>query len=121
MRYRVAVPWVVVAMLAGPIVASAQLPGGIQIPGGMTLPSGGFSQEALLKQAQAMLGDLVSMKSSGQLAPPQIAEVDALLPQAQSLTSELQKPQLDVARLPALAGNLNDLTKQVSVLKGFIK
>ena len=120
MRHRVVVPWVVVGILMNPMVVSAQLPD-IRVPGGMALPSGGLSQDTLLKQAQAMLGDLTSMKNSGQLAPAQVSEVDTLLPQAQSLTGELEKPQIDPARLPALAGNLSDLQKQVGVLKGFIK
>jgi len=121
------IPLVVVAMLAGPIAVHAQLPGGVQIPsgvqipGGMALPSGGLSQDMLLQQAKAMLGDLTSMKTSGQLAPAQMSDVDALLPLAQSLTGELEKPQVDAARLPALAGNLNDLQQKVGVLKGFIK
>ena len=121
MRHSMIVPWVVVAMLAGPIAVCAQLPGGIQIPGGMALPSGGLSQDMLLQQAKAILGDLTSMKTSGQLAPAQMSDLDALLPQAQSLTGELEKPQVDAARLPALAGNLTDLQQKVGVLKGFIK
>ena len=120
MRHSIIVPWVVVAMLTSPIAVCAQLPGGVQIPGGMALPSGGLSQDMLLQQAKALLGDLTSMKTSGQLAPAQMSDLDALLPQAQSLTGELEKP-LDAARLPALAGNLTDLQQKVGVLKGFIK
>ena len=102
--------------LASP--AAAQL-GGLQLPGG--LPTGGFSKDTLLQQAKSLLSDLTSMKSSGKLAGDQVKQVDNLLPKAQSLNDELEKPQVDAARLPQLAGNLNDLQKQVGVLKGFMK
>jgi hypothetical protein len=104
-------------LLTAPV--AAQLPGGVQVPGG--LPTAGLSKDSLLQQAKSLLGDLTSMKSSGKLAPPQAKQVDELLPKAQSLNDELAKPKVDTARLPQLASNLNDLQKQVSVLKGFMK
>src|SRR5687767_10659053 len=51
-----------------------------------------------------LLGDLTSMKSSGKLAAAQMTQVDELLPKATSVTTELEKPQVDAARLPQLAG-----------------
>ena len=109
----------VAALLLLAVPSAAQLPGGMQMPGG--LPMGGLSKDSLLQQAKALLGDLTSMKSSGKLAPAQAKQVDELVPKAQSLNDELEKPQVEPARLPQLASNLNDLQKQVSVLKGFLK
>ena len=89
---------------------------GVQIPGGMSL-----SKDTLLQQAKSLLSELTSMKSAGTLPAEQGKKVDELLPKAQSLNDELEKPQLSAARLPELAGNLNDLQKQVAVLKGFMR
>ena len=111
---------IVAGLLLVPVAGSAQL-GGMQMPGGMSLPTGGFSKDSLLKQAQELLGDLTSMKSSGKLAPAQTKQVDDLLPKAQSLNDELEKPQVEASRLPQLASNLTDLQKQVGALKGFLK
>ena len=61
------------------------------------------------------------MKSSGKLAPEQVQKVDTLLPKAQSLNTELAKPQVDAASLPQMASNLSELQKEVGVLKGFMK
>src|SRR5712692_1745325 len=122
MRHRMMIgAWVVVGFLVVPVVAPAQLPGGMQVPGGMSLPTGGLSKDTLLNQAKAMVADLTSMKSSGKLAPEQVTQVDNLLPKATSLTSELEKPQVEATRLPQLATDVSDLQKQVGVLKGFMK
>lgn len=119
MRYGWFIARVVMVVVATTTMASAQIGGAsIQMPPGL---SAGLSKDALLEQAKSMVGDLTSMKSSGKLGPAQIQQVDTLLPKAQSLTGELEQPQLDAARLPALAGNLNDLQKQVGVLKGFMR
>ena len=115
------VAWVVVGVLVVPVFALAQLPGGMQMPGGMSLPMGGLSKDTLLDQAKAMVTDLTSMKSSGKLAPEQVTQADNLLPKATSLTSELEKPQVDAASLPKLATELSDLQKQVGTLKGLMK
>jgi hypothetical protein len=106
-------------LVVAPAGSWAQV-GGMQVPGGMSLP-GVLSKDSLLKQAKGLLTDLTSMKSSGKLPAAQGQKVDELLPKAQSLNDELEKPQLDTARLPQLAVNLNDLQKQVGVLKGFMK
>lgn len=116
MTYRTMLGAVIIAtLLAAPVAALAQL------PGSLSLPTGGFSKDALLAQAKEMVADLVSMKSSGKLAPEQTQQVDELLPKARSLTSELEKPQVSATDLPKLASNLSDLQKQVGVLKGFMK
>jgi hypothetical protein len=113
--------YIVAGLLMAPASVPAQLPGGLSVPGGASLPMGGLSRESLLAQAKGLLGDLTSMKSSGKLAAAQMTQVDELLPKATSVTTELEKPQVDAARLPQLAGDLNDLQKQVGVLKGFMK
>ena len=110
---------VLASLLLLPVSTAAQLPGGMQMPGG--LPMGGFSKDSLLQQANSLMGDLTSMKSSGKLAPEQTKQVDDLLPKAQSLSDELKKPQLDAARLPQLANDLSGLQKHVGILKGFMR
>jgi polyhydroxyalkanoate synthesis regulator phasin len=104
-------------VLALPVASPAQT----GLPSGMALPSGGFSKEALLEQAKSLLSELTSMKSSGKLPAEQTKKVDELLPKARSLNDELSKPQVSTSRLPQLASNLNDLQKQVGVLKGFMR
>jgi len=112
---------VIVIFLVAPLGALAQLPGGVQLPGGTSLPTGGLSKDALLTQAKEMMADLTSMKSSGKLAAPQTKQVDKLLPKATSLTSELEKPQVEPSKLSQLASQLSDLQKQVGALKGLMK
>src|SRR5262245_3961746 len=105
---------IVTVVLITPMSTPAQLPAGVQIPGGL-------SKDALLQQAKDLLAELTSMKSSGKLAPAQSKQVDQLLPKAQSLTGELEKPQVEASRLPQLASNLSDLQKQVGSLRSFMK
>ena len=121
MRRTIIGAWIAVGLLIGEGSALAQLPGGVQIPGGASLPTGGFSKDALLSQAKTILSDLISMKNSGTLAPEQLKQVDTMVPKATSLTSELEKPQVDAAKLPQLATDVNDLQKQVTALKGLMK
>jgi hypothetical protein len=122
MRHRTIIgAWVVAGLLMAPALAPAQLPGGVQIPGATSLPTGGFSKDALLGQAKSMVADLTSMKSSGKLAVEQVKQVDTLLPKATSLATELGKPQVEAAKLPQLATDLNDLQQQVTALKGLMK
>ena len=106
------------ALVLAPMGALAQLPGGLSIP---SLPSGGLSKDALLAQAKELLADLTSMKTSGKLAADQATQVDTLLPKAASLTSELEKPQVDAGKLPQLASDLGDLQRQVGALKGLVR
>jgi hypothetical protein len=120
MRYRLAVGAAVAAFLIGAVAVCAQIPGMGAAPGVGSL-TGGFSKDSLLAQAKEMVSDLMSMKSSGKLAPEQTKQVDTLLPKATSLTSELEKPQVEAAKLPQLASDVSDLQKQVGALKSFMK
>lgn len=120
MRYRLAVGAAVAALVISPVGALAQIPGIGAVPGTGSL-TGGFSKDSLLAQAKEMVSDLTSMKSSGKLAPEQTKQVDTLLPKATSLTSELEKPQVDAAKLPQLASDVSNLQKQVGALKSFMK
>ena len=105
---------ILAALLVAPGASSlAQLPGGLQIPG--------LSKDALLQQAKDLTAELLSMKTSGKLPEAQTKQVNDLLPKAQSLTSELEKPKIDTSRLTQLAANVNDLQKQVGALRGFVK
>jgi hypothetical protein len=104
--------WVMVACAVMPAVALAQIPGlGSMIP----------DKAQLLEQAQKLVADLTSMKSSGKLGAADTAKVDALLPKATAVNSELAKPQVETSRLPQLANQLSDLQKQTDSLKGLMK
>jgi len=104
--------WVMVACAVMPAVALAQIPGlGSMIP----------DKAQLLEQAQKLVADLTSMKSSGKLGAADTAKVDALLPKATAVNSELAKPQVETSRLPQLASQLSDLQKQTDSLKGLMK
>ena len=108
-------------LLTVPLAAGAQMPGGVQVPGTGSLPTAVPSKDALLQQAKGMVSDLTSMKSSGKLDAAQTKQVDGMLPQAQSLTSELEKPQIPTSKLTQLAGSLSDLQKQMATLQGLVK
>jgi hypothetical protein len=109
-----AMVWMIVACAMMPAVALAQM----QIPGvGSMLPDKAQLQE----QAQKLVADLTSMKSSGKLGPADTAKVDSLLPKATAVNTELAKPQVEPSRLPRLVGELGDLEKQVGALKGLMK
>ena len=108
-------------LLTAPLAALAQMPGGVQVPGTGSLPTGMLSKDTLLQQAKGMVSDLTSMKSSGKLDAAQTKQVDGMLPQAQSLTSELEKPQIPTSKLTQLAGSLSDLQKQMATLQGLVK
>jgi hypothetical protein len=113
--------------LVAPLAAHAQLPGGVQVPQAPQMPGTGSlptslpSKDSLLDQAKGMVSDLTSMKSSGKLDAAQTKQVDGMLPKAQSLTSELEKPQVPPNKLTQLASSLSDLQKQLATLKGLIK
>ena len=104
-----------------PAPAPAQIPG-VQVPstGSMAIPSLP-SKTQLLQQAKQMVTDLTSLKSNSSLTASQKGTVDTLLPKATSLSSELEKPQVDTSRLTQLAKELGDLQKQVTSLKGLVK
>jgi hypothetical protein len=108
-------------LLTAPLAVLAQMPGGVQMPGPGSLPTGMLSKDALLEQAKGMVSDLTSMKSSGKLDATQTKQVDGMLPKAQSLTSELEKPQVPPSKLSQLASSLSDLQKQMATLKSLVK
>ncbi len=116
--------------VVAPFAAHAQMPGGVQVPqapqvpqvpGTGSVPTAMPSKDSLLQQAKGMVSDLTSMKSSGKLDAAQTKQVDGMLPKAQSLTSELEKPQVPPSKLTQLASSLSDLQKQLATLKGLIK
>ena len=123
MRQRVPIgTWILAVLLMSPLAALAQIPGGVQVPGTSALPSASLpTKDGLLQQAKGMVTDLTAMKSSGKLAPAQAQQVDGLLPKATALTSDLQKPQIPTSKLAEYATTLNDLQKQVGMLKSAIK
>ena len=122
-RILIALSMLTVSLLA-PLTAQAQMPGGVQVPqvpGTGALPTSMPSKDSLLEQAKGMVSDLTSMKSSGKLDVAQTKQVDGMLPKAQSLTSELEKPQVPPSKLTQLASSLSDLQKQLATLKSLVK
>jgi hypothetical protein len=119
--------FIVAAVLASPLAAQAQMPGGVQVPqapqvpGMGSLPTGALSKDSLLQQAKSLVSDLTSMKSSGKLDAAQTKQVDSMLPKAQSVTSELEKPSVPTNKLTQLASQLSELQKQWTALRGLIK
>jgi len=104
--------WVVSACVLAPAVTLAQLPSiGSMLP----------DKAQLLEQAQKLVTELIAMKSSGKLGVADAGKVDALLPKATALNTELAKPQVPPSRLTQLAGQLGDLQKQVGAFQGLMK
>lgn len=112
---------ILATLLFIPFDAFAQMPGGVQVPSTSSVPTGMVSKDALLQQAKGMVSDLTSLKSSGKLDAAQTKQVDGMLPKAQSVTTELEKPQVPPNKLTQLASTLSDLQKQLSTLKSLIK
>jgi hypothetical protein len=108
-------------LLTAPFAALAQMPSMPSMPSTGSVPTGMLSKDALLDQAKGMVSDLTSMKSSGKLDAAQTKQVDGMLPKAQSLTSELEKPQVPPSKLTQLASSLSDLQKQLTTLKSLVK
>ena len=122
-RILIALSMLAVSLFA-PLATQAQMPGGVQVPkapGTGSVPTSIPSKDSLLEQAKGMVSDLTSMKSSGKLDAAQTKQVDGMLPKAQSLTSELEKPQVPPSKLTQLASSLSDLQKQLATLKGLVK
>jgi hypothetical protein len=100
-----------VALIAAPV--------GAQLPGVGSLPSSLIPDKAvLLEQAKKLLADLTKMKQDPKLPAGDKSKVDALIPKASSVSSELSKPQVEPSRLAQLAGQLADLQKQYAALTG---
>jgi hypothetical protein len=79
------------------------------------------SKDALLQQATGTVSDLNALKSSGKLTPPQVQQVDTLLPKATAVTSGLQQPQVPSSKLVEYATQLKDLQQQLTALKALVK
>ena len=105
------------AMLAWTL---ATTPSGAQIPGVGSIPTS-LDKGALLEQAKQLVSELTALKQNPSLSPADKGKVDSLLPKANSLNTELAKPQVEPSRLTQLAGQLGDLQKQVGSLKAMIK
>jgi type VI secretion system protein VasD len=75
------------------------------------------SKDSLLGQANVLVTDLTSMKSSGKLTPQQAMQAAQLLTKATALKGELGNlSSADLLKLPQLASDLVDLQEQVSAL-----
>ena len=114
--------WILSLLLLPALTALAQIPGGVQVPGTGSMPSVPSvpSKDSLLQQAQGMVSDLKALKSSGKLAPPQVQQVDTLLPKATAVTSGLQQPQVPSSKLVEYATQLKDLQQQLTALKSLV-
>jgi len=123
MRHRMATT--MASLVAGLLIAAgaahAPLPGGMQVPGGVPIPTSVPSKDQLLAQSKQLVEELTSLKGSGKLVPDQTKKVDELLPRANSLTTELAKPQVETSKLTQYARDLSDLQKQVTSLKSLVK
>ena len=105
------------AVLLGPTPGSAQI-GGVQVPGASSIIP---DKAQLLEQAKKLVADLTAMKQDPKLAPADKSKVDALLPKATAVNTELAKPQVEPSRLTQLAGQLGELQKQAGALKGLAR
>ena len=99
-------------------VAMAPAEGGAQMPGVGSLPSSVIPDKAaLLEQGKKIMADLVAMKQDPKLPAADKAKVDTLIPKAQTVNTELAKPQVETSKLTQLAGQVTDLQKQVAAIK----
>ena len=112
---------ILAALFFTPLGVFAQMPGGVQVPSTGSMPTGMLSKDTLLQQAKGMVSDLTSLKGSGKLDAAQTKQVDGMLPKAQSVTTELEKPQVPPNKLTQLASQLSELQKQYSALMAMIK
>jgi len=101
----------VVAALA-PAMVAAQMPSVPSLPSSI-IPD----KAALLEQGKKILADLLTMKQDPKLPAAERAKVDALIPQARTVNTELAKPQVETSKLTQLAGQVTDLQKQVAAIK----
>jgi hypothetical protein len=123
--------WILSLLLLPALTALAQ----IQVPGTGSMPSVPStpsmpsapsvpsvpSKDTLLQQATGTVSDLNALKSSGKLTPPQMQQVDTLLPKATAVTSGLQQPQVPSSKLVEYATQLKDLQQQLTALKSLVK
>src|SRR5215470_7984204 len=117
--------WILSLLFLPAFTAFAQ----IQVPGKGSMPSVPSvpsvpslpSKDSLLQEAKGMVSDLKALKSSGKLAPPQVQQVDTMLPKATAVTNGLQQPQLPTSKLAEYAQTLKDLQQQLTALKSLVK
>jgi len=103
---------ILATLLMAAVLAPAE--GGAQMPSvGSLIPD----KAALLEQAKKILADLMAMKQDPKLPAADKAKVDTLIPKAQSVNTELAKPQVEPSKLTQLASQLGDLQKQVAAIK----
>jgi hypothetical protein len=109
--------WMLAGLAITPAVVEAQRPAA-PASGGRPSASPALAQrDQLLHQARQLVDELTALKNGGTLGAEQAAEVDDLLPQATSLSNELENAQADAASLRELSGDLTEIQKQVSALK----
>ena len=92
-----------------PAPASAQLPGMSSL-----IPD----KATLLEQGKKLLADLTAMKQDPKLPVADKTKVDAMIPKATAVNTELAKPQVEPSKLTQLAAQLGDLQKQYASLRG---
>ena len=95
-----------------PTLASAQMPSVGSL--GSMIPD----KATLLEQGKKLLADLTAMKQDPRVSAADKSKVDALIPKATSVNTELAKPQVEPSKLTQLASQLGDLQKQYAALKG---
>ena len=103
-------------LIAGVVTLGLLIPASLnaQMPSiGSMVPD----KSALLQQAKKLVTDLTAMKQDPSLSPTDKGKVDALLPKATEVNSELEKGQTEPSQLAQLAGKLGDLQKQAGALK----
>ena len=102
-------------LLAGTLTPAASL---AQIPGvGSMIPD----KSALLEQAKKLVTDLTALKQNPKLPAAETGKVDAMIPKANAVSSELSKPQVEPSRLAQLAGQLGDLQNHYGSLLSLVK
>ena len=93
----------------------------IAVPASAQLPSVGSlipDKATLLEQGKKLLADLTAMKQDPKVPAADKTKVDAMIPKATAVNTELAKPQVEPSKLTQLATQLGDLQKQYAALRG---
>jgi len=112
MNIKTMLTMLLMAAVMSPAEGTAQMPGVGSLPSSM-IPD----KAALLEQGKKILADLMTMKQDPKLPAADKAKVDALIPKAQTVNTELAKPQVETSKLTQLASQVTDLQKQVTAIK----
>src|SRR5262245_59796743 len=108
--------FVLAAVLLTSLIAA---PVSAQLPSVGSLPSSVIPDKAaLLEQAKKLLANLTALKQDPKLPAADKAKVDAMIPKATTVNTELAKPQVEPSKLTQLAAQLTDLQKQYASLRG---